>query len=400
MGNSAGALDGVRVLDFSAVIAGPFGTRLMADLGAEVVKVEPPVGDLLRGAPPLREGVSPYYGQTNCGKRSISVDLKTPEGIELILQLVAQADVVVQNFRPGVMRDMGLGYDDLVKHKSDIIYASVSGYGQHGPASQWAAYAPIIHASSGYDLAILSYQDDLDKPLNGANATADYLAASLVMGAISAALLKREKTGAGEEIDISMMEIMQNVLPYEIHEQQFKAKRQRPNYGPVRTGDGYIMVNPLSPKNFRDLVNSVGHPEWLEQYPLKTPTDRQKNWSLIMAELEKWALQRTSVECESIIREGGCPCSRYREVWESMQDPQSEHRQGVVEIRDSAGAYKIPTTPLRLMNSEAAPKPFVSDLGEDNAKILRDWLGFDPEKVDDLVETKVLFSRKHKSRSD
>ncbi|HAM47892.1 MAG TPA: carnitine dehydratase [Alphaproteobacteria bacterium] len=390
MQKAAGALDGVRVLDFTGVVAGPFGTRLMADLGAEVVKVEPPSGDLLRGAPPRRDGKSPYFGQINCGKKSISVDLKDPRARDLVLQLVDKTDVVIQNFRPGVMRNFGLGYDDLKQRKPDLIYCSISGYGQHGPASGRAAYAPIIHAASGYDLAVMSYQDHLDRPLNGANATADYLAASLAMGAISAALLKRERTGKGDEIDIAMTEVMQNILAYEIHELQFKAERQRPNYGPVRTKDGFIIVNPISPKNFSDLANAVGHPEWLEQFPLNTK-DRLKNWSLLMAELEKWTCERTAEECEEIIREGGCPCSRYRDVWDSMHDPQVDAREGVVEINDGAGSYLIPTTPLRLMQSEARPKPFVPELGGNNAEILQSWLGMDQSDIDRLAEQGVLF---------
>lgn len=390
MQKAAGALDGVRVLDFTGAVAGPFGTRLMADLGAEVVKVEPPSGDLLRGAPPRRDGKSPYFGQINCGKKSISVDLKDPRARDLVLQLVDKTDVVIQNFRPGVMRNFGLGYDDLKQRKPDLIYCSISGYGQHGPASGRAAYAPIIHAASGYDLAVMSYQDHLDRPLNGANATADYLAASLAMGAISAALLKRERTGKGDEIDIAMTEVMQNILAYEIHELQFKAERQRPNYGPVRTKDGFIIVNPISPKNFSDLANAVGHPEWLEQFPLNTK-DRLKNWSLLMAELEKWTRERTAEECEEIIREGGCPCSRYRDVWESMHDPQVDAREGVVEINDGAGSYLIPTTPLRLMQSEARPKPFVPELGGNNAEILQSWLGMDQSDIDRLAEQGVLF---------
>lgn len=390
MQKAAGALDGVRVLDFTGVVAGPFGTRLMADLGAEVVKVEPPSGDLLRGAPPRRDGKSPYFGQINCGKKSISVDLKDPRARDLVLQLVDKTDVVIQNFRPGVMRNFGLSYDDLKQRKPDLIYCSISGYGQHGPASGRAAYAPIIHAASGYDLAVMSYQDHLDRPLNGANATADYLAASLAMGAISAALLKRERTGKGDEIDIAMTEVMQNILAYEIHELQFKAERQRPNYGPVRTKDGFIIVNPISPKNFSDLANAVGHPEWLEQFPLNTK-DRLKNWSLLMAELEKWTRERTAEECEEIIREGGCPCSRYRDVWDSMHDPQVDAREGVVEINDGAGSYLIPTTPLRLMQSEARPKPFVPELGGNNAEILQSWLGMDQSDIDRLAEQGVLF---------
>lgn len=393
MAKPAGALDGIRVLDFTGVVAGPFGTRLMADLGAEVVKVEPPSGDLLRGAPPRHGGKSPYFGQINCGKKSIAVDLKKPQALELILKLIKKADVVMQNYRPGVMAGFGLAYDDLRKHKQDLIYCSISGYGQHGPSSHRPAFAPIIHAASGYDLAVLSYQDDLDKPLNGANATADYLAASLAMGAISAALLKREKTGQGDEIDIAMTEVIQNILAYEIQELQFKAERQRPNYGPVRTKDGYIIVNPISPNNFKDLAHAVGHPEWLEEFPLNT-RERHKNWTKLMSALEQWTLQYSSMEAEKIIRDGGCPCSRYRDAWDSMHDPQVDAREGVVEINDGTGPFLIPNTPLRLMNSEAKPKPFVPSLGGDNADVLQRWLGLNQTELNDLSASGVLFEGK------
>ncbi|MBL4866230.1 MAG: CoA transferase [Pseudomonadales bacterium] len=398
MAKSAGALNGVRVLDFTGVVAGPFGTRLMADLGAEVVKVEPPTGDMLRGAPPRRSGRSAYYGQINCGKKSISVDLKNPKAIELVLKLVEKSDVVMQNFRPGVMTGFGLGYDDLRQRKADLIYCSVSGYGQKGPSSTRAAFAPIIHAASGYDLAVLSYQDNMTRPLNGANATADYLAASLAMGAISAALLKREKTGEGEEIDIAMTEVMQNILAYEIQELQFKAERQRPSYGPVQTKDGYIIVNPISPKNFSDLAHAVDHPEWLDQFPLNT-FERLKNWSLLMSELEKWTLQHTSEEAEKIILAGGCPCSRYRDVWDSMHGPQVDARNGVVEIEDGAGKFLIPTTPVRLMNSVAVPKPFVAELGAHNNEILHNWLGLNEAEINDLSESGVLFKAKKRTET-
>ena len=245
----------------------------------------------------------------------------------------------------------------------------------------------------------MSYQDNLDKPLNGANATADYLAASLAMGAISAALLKREKTGQGDEIDIAMTEVIQNILAYEIQELQFKAERQRPNYGPVRTKDGYIIVNPISPNNFKDLALAVGHPEWLDEFPLNT-TDRLKNWTRLMNELEKWTVQHTSLEAEKIIQDGGCPCSRYRDVWDSMHDAQVEARRGVVEIDDGAGPYLIPNTPVRLMNSEAEPKRFVPALGADNAAVLQQWLGLDEAEIKQLSESGVLFEKTEKRRAE
>jgi len=386
-----GALAGIRVLDFSIAAAGPFGARLLADLGAEVVKVEAPGGDMLRAAAPRRKGRSPYFGQINCGKKSLCLDLKDKRAHDLVLKLCEKADVVLQNFRPGVMKRLKLGYHDLRRHNPDLIYCSISGYGQEGPSSHLAAFAPIVHASSGYDLAIMSFQKGLDRPLTGANATADFLAASFAMGAISAALLKRERTGKGEEIDISMTEAMQNIMPYEIQELQFKAERLRPDYRPTRAKDSFFLVTPLTGNNFRDLANACGHPEWLQKFPLTGP-ERVRNWELLLCEVEAWAKDRTAEEAERIIREGGCPCARYSDVWDAMHGPQSEFRESTVEVEDGAGAFIIPASPLRMNNSHSRPGRYVADLGEHNAEVLQSWLGLSPDETAQLAQSGVLFT--------
>src|SRR4029077_9135388 len=159
-----GALSGLRVLDFTTTIAGPHCTRLLADLGAEVIKIEALEGDMMRTRPPLRNGVSTSFGQLNAGKKSIALDLKTPQAVEAVRRLVATADVVVENFRPGVMHRFGLDYEALAPIKTGLIYCAISGYGQTGPSSQLPAYAPVIHAASGYDLAHMAYQGEERRP--------------------------------------------------------------------------------------------------------------------------------------------------------------------------------------------------------------------------------------------
>ncbi len=386
-----GALAGIRVLDFSMAIAGPFGSRMLADLGAEVVKIEAPGGELLRAAVPRRNGHSPYYGQINCGKKSLCLDLKDQRAHDLVLKLCEKTDVVLQNFRPGVMKRLKLGYTDLRERNPDLIYCSVSGYGQEGPDAHHAAFAPIVHASSGFELSVLSFQKGLERPLSGANATADFLAASFAMGAISAALLKRERTGKGDEIDISMTEAMLNILPYEIQELQFKAERQRPDYRPTRAKDGFFLVTPMTPKNFRDLAETCGHPEWLQQFPLTGP-GRVQNWELLLEAVEEWASTRTAAEVEHIIREGGCPCARYTDVWEAMHGPQSDFRESKVEVEDGAGAFLIPASPLRLNQSHSRPGRYVAGLGEHSEEILQDWLGMSQEETAQLANAGVLFT--------
>lgn len=187
-GDTSGALDGVRILDFTSVMAGPFATRMLADLGAEVIKVESLEGDQVRARPPKRNGFSAYFGTLNAGKQSIACNLKAPEIIAIITKLVATCDVLVENFRPGVMQRFGLDYATLAKVNPRLIYCSISGYGQTGPKALFPAYAPVIHAASGFDMVNLHYQDGAQRPATSGIFIADVLGGTHAFGAIQAAL--------------------------------------------------------------------------------------------------------------------------------------------------------------------------------------------------------------------
>src|SRR5215831_451932 len=187
-------LRGVRVLDFTTTIAGPHCARLLADLGADVVKIESPDGDLMRTRPPLRGSASSYFGQLNAGKRSLVLDLKRPEAVSIVKRLVAAADLLVENFRPGVMTRLGLDYASLQPLRPELVYCAISGYGQTGPSSGLPAYAPVIHAASGYDLAHLSYQEGRTRPDNNGVFIADVVTGTYAFGAIMAALYHRQLT--------------------------------------------------------------------------------------------------------------------------------------------------------------------------------------------------------------
>src|ERR1700719_5063116 len=183
-----GALERVRVLDFTTTIAGPHCMRLLADLGAEVIKIEAPEGDMMRPRPPLRDGASTSFGQLNAGKQSVVLDLKSPQGAEAARRLVATADVLVENYRPGVMRRFGLDYDRLKAIRPELIYCAISGYGQTGPSSDLPAYAPVIHAASGYDLAHMAYQGEERRPDYCGIYIADVLTGTYAFGAIMTAI--------------------------------------------------------------------------------------------------------------------------------------------------------------------------------------------------------------------
>ena len=163
-GNSTKSFHGLRVLDFSTTIAGPHCTRMLADMGAEVIKIETVEGETMRTRPPLRNNFSTVFGQLNVGKKSLVLDLKSPDAIKIVRRLVASADILVENFRPGVMRRLKLDYGSLRELNPKLIYCSISGYGQTGPSAELPAYAPVIHAASGYDMAHLSYQPGRSRP--------------------------------------------------------------------------------------------------------------------------------------------------------------------------------------------------------------------------------------------
>ena len=223
------------MLDFTAMLAGPHCARLMADLGAEVIKIEGLEGDLIRGRPPLRDGHSTYFGALNCGKKSVAIDLKSDAAKDIIYGLAKASDVVVENFRPGVMARLGFDYATLAKHNPKLVYCSISGYGQQGSGATRAAYAPIIHAASGYDAANLNYQTEQDTPASTGIFIADILSGAYAFGAIQAALVHRERTGQGQAVDVSLMDSMLNLMVFECQEAQFPSKRPRPVYVPMKT---------------------------------------------------------------------------------------------------------------------------------------------------------------------
>src|SRR5215475_11791230 len=250
-----GALGGVRVVDFTTTIAGPHCTRLLADLGAEVIKIEAPEGDMMRTRPPLRNGASTSFGQLNAGKKSIVLDLKSPHGVEAARRLVATADVVVENFRPGVMRRFGLDYGTLKDIKPELIYCAISGYGQTGPSAQLPAYAPVIHAASGYDLAHMAYQGEERRPDYCGIYIADVLTGTYAFGAIMTALYQREMTGQGQMVDVSMLESMLSLTLSEIQAAQFAVTPPgRPIFGPIAAKDGHINLSLASERTFQNLA--------------------------------------------------------------------------------------------------------------------------------------------------
>src|SRR5271155_593357 len=259
-----GALERIRVLDFTTTIAGPHCTRLMADLGADVIKIESAEGDMMRARLPLRNGASTSFGQLNAGKKSLVLDLKRPEAVSVVHRLLRTADVVVENFRPGVMARFGLDYPKLREVNPAIVYCSISGYGQTGPSAGRPAYAPVIHASSGYDLAQIAHQVEPRRPDYCGIFIADVLSGTYAFGAITAALLQRQATGVGQMIDVSMLESMLSLTLSELQNSQFDVPSPpRPIFGPIATKEGYVNLSVASERTFQNLASAANRPDWL-----------------------------------------------------------------------------------------------------------------------------------------
>lgn len=386
MKDSPRPLDGLRILDFSTTIAGPHCSRLMADMGADVIKVESPEGDLMRSRPVQRDGASTMFGQLNAGKKSIVLDLKRPESIAAIKKLVAKVDIVVENYRPGVMKRLGLDYPVLATINPKLIYCAISGYGQTGPGAGRPAYAPVIHAATGYDMAHLFYQQGRERPDNCGIFVADYASGAYAMGAILAALHQRHTTGKGQMIDVSMFETLVGMLLGEVNRAQFDFEMpSRPMYGPIEASDGYVMLATASERTFQDMATAAGRRDWLTDPRFEKYADRRMNWGLLIDELEQWSKKMTVKEVVAALEKHGVPCSPYLTVTEALQDPQVEHRGSLCTIEDSAGSYKSPAPPFRFSGSALQSGPKVASLGADTKNVLAE-AGLSASEIEVLLK--------------
>src|SRR4051794_1813473 len=363
--NLTGSFAGLRVLDFSTTIAGPHCTRMLADMGAEVIKIETEEGETMRTRPPVRNHCSTAFGQLNVGKNSLILDLKSPQGAEAVRRLVATADVLVENFRPGVMRRLKLDYASLHEANPKLIYCSISGYGQSGPSAELPAYAPVIHAASGYEMAHLAYQPGRSRPDYCGIYHADVLTGVYAFGAIAAALYQRSSTSQGQHIDVSMLESMLSLTLNEVQGAQFLVKpTQRPMFGPIETSDGYVMVAVASEKTFQGLMQVIGHPEWVDDPRFAAYADRRDNWGSLMEGVEAWSRAISTQQCLAALNANGVPSSAYRSVKEALADPQIAHRGALAIVEDNGGTFKVMNLPFRMSGSRVAAATRMATLGE------------------------------------
>ncbi|MFC4006978.1 CaiB/BaiF CoA transferase family protein [Nonomuraea purpurea] len=378
-------LEGLVVLDHSAMISGPYCTRLLADLGADVIKVEAPGGDHMRRLRPRTRGASRFFGQLNAGKRSVVLDLRHKAGRDAALELARGADVVIDNWRPGVADRLGVGYDDCRRVNGRIVHCSISGYGRAGRHADRAAFAPTIHAFSGFDLASMSYQPDHDRPPVTGVFVADFLGGALAFGAIMTALHRRAAEGVGSQVDVSMMEGMLSMLVYELQAAVAGLTERRITHPPVRTLDGHLSLTIVNDANWAATAAAIGRPELAADERFRDVSSRTRNWAELQAHVAAWAAGRTTAEAEARLLAAGAPAARYRSVGDILADP--ELRGGFRDVLDAAGPFPVPVTPFRL-DEVATPAggTRVPALGEHTREVLESVARLPPEEIDALFE--------------
>jgi crotonobetainyl-CoA:carnitine CoA-transferase CaiB-like acyl-CoA transferase len=270
------------------------------------------------------------------------------------------------------MRRLKLDYASLQELNPKLIYCSISGYGQTGPSAELPAYAPVIHAASGYELAHLAYQPGRTRPDYCGIYHADVLTGVYAFGAISAALYQRSTNQKGQHIDVSMLESMLGLTLNEMQWARFPITQpKRPMFGPVETSDGYVMVAVASEKTFRNFVLAAGHPEWITDPRFEKYVDRREHWEELMHGIETWSRTLSSQQCIAELNRFGVPCSAYRSVAEAMADPQTVHRQALAEVADGGGTFQVLNLPFRMSGADTTAGPRVASLGEHSTEILK-----------------------------
>lgn len=382
-------LQGFKIIDFSAVFAGPFCSRMLLDCGADVVKIEAPgSGDLTRGV----NGMTQVFAHFNAGKRSIAIDLKNKEGQQLARRLIDDADIVIENFRPGIMAKFGLDYASLKHDRPDLVYCSISGFGQSGPQVNRAAYAPIVHAASGFDSVHTHAQDQEgeSRPPNWEIMIADILTASYAFGAIQSALLGRERSGVGEHIDVSMMESMMTLIPAHIQGAQMAAPVAIGRFFPVRTNDGYVMICVVSDKNLQNLCEAINRKDLLRDSRfVRGP--RTSNFKLLAAEIELWSTAFTSAECEHALNAAEIPCAAYLQPQDLFDHPQVLERKSFTSLtNDQLGTFLIQNMPIKFSNADTSASSWVAKLGEHTDEVLCDRLALSVVEIAALRATGAI----------
>jgi len=382
VGRVMGPLDDIRVLDFTHVYFGPYCTMVLADLGAEVIKVEPPWGEVARFYPPLVGGVSPVFLYFNRNKKGIVLNLKHPKGREITLELAKRSDVLVENFKPGTMEKLGLGYEDVKRVNPRIIYASLSGFGLSGPYSKRPSFAPMGSAMSGWYRLTGDIIDPEGPPIRPAEWHGDLDPGLWAVISILAALRHRDRTGEGQLIDVAQLDCMiaqtgvsitqyttTGKLPWQIRKEYHVLS----TFDMFKAKDGWVYIG-ADPRMRERLCRAMG---------VESIESREQ--------LERWVAERTVQEVVDALVEAEVPVAPILQINETIENEQVKARGIIKAIRHpTAGEVRLPGFPVKMSGFRAEIRSPAPQLGEHTEEVLRSLLGYGDGEIEELRREGVI----------
>jgi len=389
----------IKILDLTRVLAGPFCTMILSDLGAEIIKVEMPgIGDDARHFGPFKNGQSLYFVSVNREKKSISLNLKNKRGKEIFLQLVEKIDVIIENYRPGTMEKLGLGYETLKNINPGLIYAASSGFGHSGPDSTKAAYYILGQAMGG----IMSITGWPQTPPTRVGVSLGDITASLYTAiGILAALNQRSATGIGQKVDVAMLDCQVSILENAIARYQVDHKSPEPigNRHPTiapfqayKAKDGYFVIGVGNDALWLKLCEAIGRIDLANNEKFKTNQLRTQYLEELNVELGKAIADKTAAEWLEIIDRAGVPCGPINTIDKVMENRQIKARNMIVEVTDrKAGVIKIAGNPIKMDCIEEKPdRIHAPEIGEHNLEIYSGMLGLSTDEINKLKDEGVI----------
>jgi len=382
-----GQLTGIRVLDLTRVLSGPFCTQLLGDLGADVLKVETPDGDPVRAQGTMRDGFSWYFASFNRNKRSITLNLRKPEARAVLTELIRRSDVIVENYRPGVLAEMGFGWERLIEFKPDIVLCSISGFGQNGPYRDRPAFDFVAQAMSGF-MSLNGRAED--PPMRSGLPISDLIAGLYGALGISAALVRRRDTGKPQHIDTAMVDGLLSFSAYAgthvlaTGEQAPRLGNDHPvvaPYGLFNTADAVIAIAPANDEIYGRLLRALDLVRLNDDPDFATAAARFANRAKINAEIEARLVEQPRAYWIEMLNRAGVPCAEVKDLVQAFADPQTAARQMVLNV-PHPGHGNVPMTgfPLKLRDEPCEIRLPAPDLGQHTTEVLSE-LGLDADAV-------------------
>lgn len=388
-----GPLKGIKVLDFSQVLSAPFCGMMLADMGAEVIKVERPgAGDISREYGPYINDISLYFCQYNRGKKGIAIDMRSEEGKKVVMDLVAQVDVVVENFKAGTLEKLGIGYEKMLEVNPNLIYGSISGFGTYGPLSHLPCMDIIAAARSG--LVAQSGQGG-DAPIKPGFSLCDTWAGLQLLRGLSMALLHRQRTGKGLRVDIAMLDcafymcespVLEHALTGEFTQRTGNHYAWYAPYGEFAARDGNIVLAVTQESEWAALCDTLGAPELASDPRFTDNAARVQNRDALIQEIERITGDMGRYELEAALRKAGVPAAAVQSLQEFHMQPQTGRLNVITQIeQDGVGPYTVTNTPIRFSRTPLDPNASAAGHPGEHSREILEGLGYAPERVEALL---------------